>query len=805
MQSHTRVAVIGGGIVGCSVLYHLTRLGWKDVTLIERKELTAGSTWHAAGGFHALNGDPNIARLQSYTIRAYREVQEISGQNVGIHMTGGITVAATPERWNVLRAEHARQRVLGLETRLVGAAEIRDLCPIMDTRSVLGAIYDPNEGHLDPSGATHAYAKAAVLAGARIHRHTKVVELLPLSDGGWRVVTDQGTINAEHIVNAAGLWAREVGAMVGVDLPLLPMEHHYLVTQDLPELQALDREIALTMDLDGEIYLRQEGKAVLLGIYEKEATPWAVHGTPWEYGASDLLPPNLDRIAPSLEHGFKRFPALQTAGIRRFVNGPFTFTPDGNPLVGPLPGRSNCWVACGVMAGFAQGGGIGLALSQWIVSGETETDVLAMDVTRFGDYATPEYVRQRVCEFYARRFQLAYPNEYWPAGRPSRVSAIHEFSVGANAVHGVSFGMEIPLFYAPKGTAARETATLSRSNAFEKVARECHIARTGVAIADCSSFAKYEVTGPGAAAWLDGMIANRLPAVGRLRLAPLLSPRGRLRGDLTVLRLAEDRFMLFGSGYLQLWHMRWFADHAPRGGVEIRNCSDEYAAIAIIGPRSRELLARICADDVSAAAFPFMSGRTTEVGSAPVIIVRVSITGEIGYEIYTPTAFAGALVTKIFRTVEGLDAAPIGFYALNSLRLEKSYGIWSREFSADYTPRMCGLSRFVDLGKRDFIGKAAVAQDQERAPAHELVTMAVDAVDADAYGFEPVWHAGQYVGYTTSGGYGHCAGQSLAMGYIVSELANDDPQLEVSIAGTRRSARLLKQPAIDPSGARLRS
>jgi len=804
MQSHVRVAVIGGGIVGCSVLYHLTRLGWTDVVLIERKELTAGSSWHAAGGFHAINSDLNVARLQAYTVRSYREVQQMSGQDIGIHMTGGINVAATRERWEFLQAEHARHRVIGLETHLVGPEEIRRLCPIMDTRTVLGAIFDPNEGHLDPTGAALAYAEAARLGGAQVLRHTRVTQLQQLPDAGWLVVTDQGTLKAEHIVNAAGLWAREVGKMVGVDLPLLPMEHQYLVTDLLPDLTRLAKEIALTVDLDGEIYVRQEGKGVLLGVYEKAASPWAVQGTPWDYGEAELLPPNLDRIANELEKGFKRFPVLESVGIRRVVNGPITFTPDGNPLVGPLPGLRNYWVACGVMAGFSQAGGIGLALATWIVSGEPESDVFAMDVARFGSFATRSYVHARVREFYARRFQLAYPNEYWPAGRPSKTSALYDFALKGNAVHGVSFGLELPLFFAAPGTPPEETTTLRRSNAFECVSRECRAARASIGIADASAFAKYEVSGPRAAKWLDSLLASRLPPVGRIRLATMLSPKGRLMGDLTVARVADDHFMLFGSGYLQVWHMRWFQGHMPKSGVEIRNLSDEYAALLFIGPRSRELLASLSSDDVSTPAFPFMSVRVMEVGAVPATVARLSITGELGYEIYVPAVFGRCLGETVNRAAKDLGACNIGLYALNSLRLEKSYGIWSREFTSDYTPRMCGLWKIVDYEKDKFIGKAAAMEDRDHKSAHELVTLEIDAVDADAYGFEPVWHKGEYVGYTTSGGYGHCAGKSLAMGYVKSELLTGNVAIEVSIAGTRRAARVLQAPAIDPTGERMR-
>jgi dimethylglycine dehydrogenase len=805
MKSHARVAVIGGGIVGCSVLYHLTKLGWQDVALLERKELTAGSSWHAAGGFHALNGDPNVARLQAYTIATYREIEKLSGQDIGIHMCGGINVAATRERWEFLRADIARQRVLGLESRLVGTEEIRELCPIMDVSGIYGGIYDPNEGYLDPAGATHAYAKAARAGGAEIYRHTRVIELKPTSRGSWLVVTEQGTIEAEHVVNAAGLWAREVGAMVGVALPLVPMEHHYLVTDELPELRTLDREIPLTLDLDGEIYLRQEHKGILLGVYEADATPWAVAGTPWDYAETELLPPNLDRIAHAVSNGFARFPSLNAAGIRRVVNGPFTFTPDGNPLVGPLPGLRNCWVACGVMAGFAQGGGVGLCLAEWMIQGEPQSDVFAMDIARFGDFATRAYTHAKAREFYARRFQLAYPNEYWPAARPVKTSALHARLCEANAVHGVSYGLEIPLFIAPEGSLAQETPTLRRSNAFEPVALECRAVREAVGILDSSSFAKYEITGSKCAQWLDGLLAGRMPAVGRIRLAPMLSPQGRLMGDLTLMRVAEDHFMIFGSGYLQTWHMRWFEEHLPSQGVWIRNVSDELAGISLAGPRARELLARVCLDDVGREAFPFMSVRRTEVGGVPATLARLSVTGELGYEIYVAAKFAVPLVSRIGAASEGLGARDIGMYALNALRLEKSYGIWSREFTRDYTPRSSGLWRFVDYDKSQFIGRDAALRDLETVPNRQLVTLEVDSVDADAWGFEPIWHNESLVGFTTSGGFGHTVGKSLAMGYVQSEFAKDAGRLEVSIVGDRVSARVLTEPAVDPAGARMRS
>jgi dimethylglycine dehydrogenase len=805
MKSHARVVVIGGGVVGCSVLYHLTKLGWNDVVLCERKELTAGSSWHAAGGFHALNSDPGVSRLQAYTIRLYREIEQLSGQDVGLHFTGGLNVAATRERWDLLRADWARHRVLGLATELLGPKEIRDLCPLIDTTDVIGAIHDPMEGHLDPSGATHAFAKAARLNGAEIYRQTRVTRIEPTGQGSWRVVTDTGAIETEHVVNAAGLWAREVGQMVGVQLPVVAMEHHYLLTEDLPELRQRSTEIPLVLDLDAEIYLRQERKGVLLGVYEKEATPWAVNGTPWEYGETELLPPDLDRLTDALDKGFRRFPSLRSAGIRRIVNGPFTFTPDGNPLVGPVPGLRNYWVACGVMAGFAQGGGVGLALSQWMANGEPDVDVYAMDVARFGPFASRNYTIAKAREFYARRFQIAYPNEYWPAGRPAKTSAIHPLLQAANGVFGVSYGLEVPLYFARQGERAAETPSLRRSNAFAAVAEECQASRNCLGVMDISSFAKYWISGPGAEAALLRLVAGRLPPVGSVRITPMLGHSGRLMGDLTTLRLADDLFMICGSGYLQSWHMRWFTDNLPSKGVVVRNVSDEYGGIAVFGPHSRELLSRLLKFDCSNRELPFMSVRQTELAFAPSIVARLSVTGELGYEIYTPSAYLQSLLTAVLEHSEGLNMRHVGIYALNSLRLEKSFGIWSREFSRDYTPRMAGLDRFIAYERQGFIGRDAALRERDSTPARRLVTLSVDSTDADAVGYEPILSGDRLVGFVTSGGYGHCARRSLAMGYIDSAVPAAEDGLTVTIVGEPRKCRILTEPAVDPSGSRMRS
>jgi dimethylglycine dehydrogenase len=805
MKRQVQALVIGGGIVGCSVLYHLAKLGWREVALCERRELTAGSSWHAAGAFHALNSDAAMSRLQAYTVALYPELEKLSGQDIGLHYAGGLNIAATRARWDLLRADAARHKTLGLETRLVGPAEIREFCPIMDTGGVLGAIYDPMEGHLDPSGATHAFAKAARLHGAEIYRHTRVLALTPSGRGTWQVETEHGSIEAEHVVNAGGLWAREVGRMAGVDLPLVPMEHHYLITEDLAELKASSRELPVVVDLDGEMYMRQERGGVLLGVYETPATPWAVAGTSWEYGDKELLPPDLDRLTDALEKGFTRFPILHKAGIRRIVNGPFTFTPDGNPLVGPVPGIPNYWAACGVMAGFCQGGGVGLALASWMIHGEPEGDAFALDVARFGEYATKAYVLEKAREFYSRRFRIAYPNEYWPAGRPAKTSALHSRLSARNAVHGVSYGLEYPLYFAPPGEAPEEVPTLRRSSAFGPVGVECRAVRSCGGILDASSFSRYEFTGSAAEPYLDRLLAGRLPDVGRIRLTPMLAPSGRLMGDLVTARLVPERFLVFGSGYLQAWHLRWFRAHLPKAGVTVRNLSDEWGGIAIFGPRSRELLARVTGSDTSAAAFPFMTARLADLGLAPALLARISVTGELGYEIHAPQVYIAAIYDRLKRAAGDLAIIDVGMYALLSLRIEKGFGIWSREFSRDYGPVESGLARFVAYDKGDFIGREAALRERETPPARHLVLLEVDATDAEANFLEPIWAGNEHIGFVTSAAYGHTCGKSLAMAYIAAQYTAAGTALAVTIVGERRACRVLGQAAVDPDGSRMRA
>ncbi|HVJ40285.1 MAG TPA: FAD-dependent oxidoreductase [Dongiaceae bacterium] len=805
MKSHYRVVIIGGGIVGSSILYHLSKFGWTDVALIERAELTAGSTWHAAAGFHVLNDDPNIAALQGYTIRLYDEIERESGQSVGMHMTGGISLAATPERWEMLKAERSMYETMEMETRLVTPEEIKELCPIVDVAGLQGGLYDAHEGYMDPHGTTHAYAGAARKRGAEIILRNRVMELHQLPNGHWSVVTEQGTITAEHVINAAGLWARKVGQMVGINLPVTPMQHHYLITEDVPEIVAMDREIAAITDLEGFTYLQQERKGVLLGVYERDPRHWKPEGADWDFGM-DLLPPDIDRISPELAIGFERFPSLQNVGIRKWVNGAFTFTPDGNPLVGPVPGLKNYWVACGCMGGFSQGGAIGLTLANWMIHGEPGYDIFGMDVARYGSFASGDaYLKAMTGQFYARRFVISYPNEELPAGRPLKASPCYDALKAEGAVYGVTWGMETPQYFATGHADFAEKPTLRRSNAHDFVAAEVKAVREAAGMFESTVYARYEVGGKGAAAWLDHLLAAKLPGVGRVRLAPMLGHAGKLMGDLTVSRLAEDRFWLIGSYYLQTWHMRWFAEHLPASGVTLRNLSDDWMGFAMSGPNSRRVMERLVQRDISNAAFPFLSCGEMEVGLGRAVVARLSLTGELGYEINVPASQQRALYGALVAAGADLGLKSIGNRALDSLRLEKSYGIWSTEFTQSYTAEMSTLRHHIAFDKGDFIGRAAALKEREQGADKALVTLAIDTVDADAAGFEPIKRGGKLVGYVTSGAYGHHVGKSLALAYVDKDVAETQPELTVDVIGEPQRAIILKEPAYDARGTRLRS
>lgn len=808
MKSHAKVVVIGGGVVGCSVLYHLTKFGWTDAVLLERSELTSGSTWHAAGGMHTINGDPNVAKLQKYTVELYKEIEEYSGQDVGLHMTSGMMLAATKERFDWMKSILAKGRYMGLEAELLTPREAHDLMPLLDPDQFVGAVFDPVEGHLDPYGTTHAYAKSAKKNGAEIYLHTKVEDLVQREDGCWRVITNQGEIVAEHVVNAAGLWAREVGRMVGLELPVLAMEHMYLITEDMPEViefnQTRGKELMHCVDFDGEIYLRQERNGMLMGTYEKACRPWSPVTTPWDFG-HELLAEDIDRISPELEVGFRHFPAFNKAGIKKIINGPFTFSPDGNPLVGPVRGLRNFWSACAVMAGFSQGGGVGLALANWMIHGDPGFDVFAMDVSRYGDFATLAYTNAKVRENYSRRFSIRYPNEELPAARPLLTTPIYDRLKAAGAVFGASYGLETPLWFAPEGV--KDAFSWRRSTDFETVGAEARAVREGVGLMETSGFAKYAITGKGAEAWLDRMLACRIPEVGRMALAPMLKEDGKLIGDFTLAKLEEGDFLLVGSGIAEDYHMRWFEAHLPAdGSVTLKALKLELAGLSIAGPKARDVLESLTHLDVSDADFPFMDIRRMDLGMAPALVGRVSYTGDLGYEIWMKPEYQRYLFELLMEKGAASGIRLFGLRALNALRVEKSFGSWAREYRPLYGPVEAGLGRFVATGKdADFIGKAAALKEKADGGAMRLRTFVLDARDADVIGDEPIYLDGVVRGWVTSGGYAHASGVSVAMGYVPKEIADRSDGWSIELLGEILPARLQPHPLFDSNGQRMRA
>jgi dimethylglycine dehydrogenase len=804
MKESTRAVVIGGGVVGASVLYHLAKIGWSDVLLLEKSELTSGSTWHAAGGMHTFNGEANISLLQKYTIDLYREIEAASGQSCGLHPNGGLMLAATAGELDSLKLICSRARYLGMQTEMITLAEAQRLNPLIDPRHFIGALWRADGGHCDPSGTTQAYVKAARKLGASVERFTRVQSLAPRRDGSWDVVTDKGTVHAEHVVNCAGLWAREVGHMVGIELPVLAMEHHYLLTEDIPELQGRERELVNTTDYSGEIYVRQERGGALIGTYEPHGIPWSPLKTPDDF-SMQLLPEDFERLAPYFEVGFEHFPPLGRVGIRKAVNGPFTFAPDGNPLVGPVRGLRNYWVACAVMAGFSQGGGIGLVLSRWMAHGDPGQDILSMDVARFGAFATAKYTSIKVPENYSRRFRLAYPNEELPAARPVRRSPIYERLVAAGAVMGANFGLEHALWFAPPGIEPKETPTYRRSEAFPIVRAECRAVRRAVGLYETTNYGKYEVTGRGARAWLDRVFASRLPRPGRIGLAPMLNTAGRIVGDLSIACLAADRFLIVGSGFAEEFHLRWFWAAEPPADVFVRSACSTLTGLAVAGPRSRELLQRLVREDLGPAAFRLFDVRQTAVGFTPAILARAGFTGELGYEIWTTPDYFATLYDELREAGRDLDLAHFGGRALSSLRLEKGYGSFNKDFRPDYTPAETGLDRFVDFDKSEFTGRAAALAERTSGPKRRFVVMEVDAGDAEVIGYESIMKEAAAVGYVTSGAYGHCIDKSLAAGYVPTGLAREGERFEIDILGERRTAIVRLAPLYDPNGLRLRA
>ncbi len=805
MRTHAQAVVIGGGLIGCSILYHLAKHAWTDAVLLERSELTSGSTWHAAAGIHGLHDSTNISRLQHYTMTLYKELEKETGQGCGVFQPGSLYLAQTEAREHQLRLQAAKAKRYGMNFHEVSRAEAERLHPLADFDGIRCIMYEPDGGNVDPSGVTMAYAAGARQRGAEIHRFTPVTATEAQPDGSWIVRTAKGDIHTQWVINAAGLWAREVAAMAGLTLPLIPTEHQYFVTETIPEIAAIGRRLPSIGDRDGEYYLRQEGLGLLIGAYEKDMKFWAEDGTPADFG-HELFPDDLSRIEENVSRAMTRIPVAATAGIKRVINGPMIWSPDSAALFGPVPELKNYFCCCGIIPGFSQSGGLGKLAAEWMIEGEPSLDMFGWDLARFGHWATRDFTKARVRDQYANRFKIHFPTEERAAGRPVRTRPAYDLQRQMGAIFGLNFGWEHPLWFSADGEPREETVGFTRQNWWAPVGREALMLREHAGIIDISNFAKYEAKGPGAEDWLNAVFANRMPReVGRSCLTPLIGKRGGIAGDFTVTRLGPDEFMIVGSGMAERFHQRFFRAVPLPASTVFRSLTESMCGFNVAGPKSREILQRLTNTDLSNTSFPFMRSQRITVAGVDVVAIRVSFTGDLGWELHCAEADQVKLYTALLNQGRELGAGPVGSRALMSLRVEKGYGSWGRDYSPEYWPQECGLGKLVKADK-DFLNKTAWQAIAGKPPRDVMVMLEIDAREADATGGEPVFLTdGTPAGQVSSGAYGYFVGKSLAIAYLKAGLAAAGTELQVAILGRAHTARVLSAPPFDPEGVRLRN
>ena len=803
MRTHAQAVVIGGGVIGCSILYHLTKLGWTDVVLLERDELTSGSTWHAAANIHGLHDSTNISRIQHYTMGLYKELEQETGQGCGVFQPGSLYLAQTEARGHQLRLQAAKAKLYGMNFHEVSRDEAERLHPLVDFDGIRCIMWEPDGGNVDPSGVTNAYAAGARANGAEIVRFCPVIGTQQQQDGTWIVQTAKGDIATPWVVNAAGLWGREVAALAGITLPLQPTEHQYFVTETIAEIAAMDRRLPSVADRDGEYYLRQEGQGLLVGAYERDVRFWAEDGTPQGFG-HELFADDLERIEENMLRAIDRVPVVGMAGIKRVINGPMIWSPDSNVLFGPVPELTGYFCCNGIIPGFSQSGGMGLLAAQWIVEGETKYDMFAWDVARFGSWAGKDFTKARVGDQYAHRFKIHFPNEEREAGRPVRTRAVHDLQRDLGARMGLNYGWEHPLYFGD----VEDTAGFTRQPWWDVVGAEARMLRDRAGIIDISNFAKYEVKGPGAEEWLNALFANRMPrAVGRSCLTPLIGKRGGIAGDFTVTRTGDDAFWIIGSGMAERYHLRFFRSRPLPRGTTFKSLTEDVCGFNVAGPDSRALLQRLTNASLATEDFPFMRSQRPEIAGVSVLALRVSFTGDLGWELHCRTEDQAQLYRALVEAGREMDIGPVGSRALMNLRLEKGYGSWSREYSPEYWPQEVGLDRFVKLDK-EFMNKTAVSQVMKQPARESLSILALDAdavtaSNADATGGEPIFINGTGIGRVTSGGYGFGVDQSLALGFVKGAAPGD--RVDVMVLGQPHGATILAEAPFDPVGTRLRA
>jgi len=832
MRTHARAVVIGGGVVGVSTLYHLAKKGWGDSVLIERKELTSGSTWHAAGLLPLFNLSYSVGQLHKYSVGLYKTLQAETGLDVGFRQVSNIRLARTQDRLDEYKYYAGVAATIGgIEVEFLTPAQVKELWPLCETDGLLGAIRHPQDGYIQPADLTQALAKGARDRGAEINRNTTVQAIARTASGEWKITTDRGEITCEHVISATGNFARKTGQMLGINVPVIPVEHQYIVTEAHPAIQARKAqglpEMGVLRESDSSWYMREEAGGLLLGPYEIGAPACYVDG-PSSQSEYELFQEDLERLGPYIETAIARVPAFGEVGVKKVYNGAIAYTPDGSPIVGPAPGLKNVWLNEGHSFGVTAAGGAGWQLAEWIVGGEPTVDMLGVDPRRFGPYAQHGYLIQKNEEAYAKVFTVHYPNEERGAARPLRQTPCYERMKALGAVFGSVYGWERPNFFAPadyflteaalakpdvllnenhpEGDRPREKWSFRRSNDFAFIGAECRNVHENVGLQDMSAFAKFEVSGPGAEGWLDKILTNKIPkAPGRVTLTYLLTERGGVRAEFTLTRLSADRFYLVSAGALETHDHDSLRKLLPEdGSVRLDKVTTQYGVLVLAGPRAREVLEKVADIDVSNAAFPWLTARQLSVGAAGCFTMRVNFVGELGYEFHHPIEMQNYIFDHLMAAGAEFGIKPYGIRAMDSLRLEKSYKLVGRELSIEYAALESSLERFVDL-KKDFLGKEALLAWRARGLANTLVTLEVfGVIDADARGSEPVFSRGVAVGRTTSGGYGWRVGKSLAMAMVRPELAAVGTEFEISVLGEKKRAVVIGESVFDAGNTALR-
>ena len=809
MKSHARVVVIGGGAVGCSILYHLTEAGWTDAVLLERDELTAGSTWHAAGLMPLFNMSYATGQMHRYSIDLYARLAAEWERDVGFRRVGNLRMARTRDRMDEYQTYASTADSIGVPYEWLTPAELKSRFPLVNVDGLQGALFHPTDGYINPADITMLLADAARKNGAVIHRQTDVSAIARTPSGGWRVTTDRGEITCDVVVSATGNHARRTAAMVGLSIPVVPVEHQYIVTDEIPEIVAWraagNPEHPVLRDADAQWYMREERGGLILGPYEKGAPAWAVHGVPENFRA-DLLPPDLDRLEWHIEEAFVRMPCFAHGGVKTVYNGPIAYTPDGNPLLGRAPGLDGFYFAEGFSFGITAAGGAGKYLTQIITEGEAELDTLALDPRRFGPYATLPYAVRKNEEAYDHVFILHHPDEERPAARPLRTAPSYDRLRARGAVFGQRFGWERPNFYGPVGAEFAEESSFRRSNWWPYVRAEAAAIRGNVGLIEASTFAKYRARGPGAAAWLDGLVANRLPQKdGRIQLTHACTPGGGVRSEFTILREAADSFYVVGAGAAESYDWDYLTRTAPRdGSVQLEKLTNQIGVFVVAGPNARAVLSGVVDRlDLSNRGFPWLTAREGTVGMAPVRLMRVNYVGELGWEIHHPIEYHNHIFDVLEEAGRATEMKLVGIRAMNWLRLEKSYRGWGSELSKEATAWESGLDRFVRLDKGAFVGSEALAE--KRALRWKLATLLIDGPDdADPWGVESIWSNGHVVGRATGGGFSVNFNRQIALAFVRSEYAEVGTALTIKMLDRHFPAEVVVDSPYDPDNARAR-